>query len=332
MTVAHFDLAGSLFEVTAEHGRLIEPFETFLGELSVEGTAEPAFRLAVRYGTPAAVPEGAKIICDDPDNEGGPCHFAEIGHELYLLFPEKVSLRLDGGERSAEMVVAPGCENKINATAGIHAIDAAISASGQYLLHSAGLTLPGGGASILVYGPSGAGKTTTALALAGAGFGLASDDAMVLRVNDSGASAWGLPRSLKVHRRTCAMLPWLAPLVTDDWDDADEQVLRRDQLRGIIDIEAAKPVPITAICHLVRDNDPASAVVALSRTDALTSLVADNLRTGRTGLLPAGKRLFDALARLVSQVPVLEIHADGNPAAMAPLILSALEEKEALGH
>ena len=296
----------------------------------MEGTAEPAFRLDVRYGTPAAVPEGAQIICDDPDHEAGECHFAEIGDDLYLLFPGRVSLTLDGGERSAEMVVAPGCEDKINATAGIHAIDAAISASGQYLIHSAGLTLPGGGASILVYGPSGAGKTTTALALAGAGFGLGSDDAMVLRINDAGASAWGLPRDLKVHRRTCALLPWLEPLVSEDWDDFDEQVLQRDQLRGVIEIEAARPVPITAICHLVRDKDPARTVVALSRTDALTSLVADNLRAGRTGLLPAGKRLFDALARLVLQVPVLEIHPDGDPAAMAPMILRSLEENGAL--
>ena len=58
--------------------------------------------------------------------------------------------------------------------------------------------------------------------------------------------------------------------------------------------------------------------------------VADNLRAGRTGLLPAGKRLFDALARLVLQVPVLEIHPDGDPAAMAPMILRSLEENGAL--
>jgi hypothetical protein len=326
VTVARFDLAGSLFEVTAEHGRLIEPLETFLGELSADGAAEPGFRLMIRYGTPAAVPGGAQIICDDPDHEAGECRFAEIGDDLYLLFPGVISLRLGGGERSAEMVVAPGCEDRINATAGIHAIDAAISAGGQYLIHSAGLTLPGGGASILVHGPSGSGKTTTALALAGAGFGLASDDAMVLRINDGGASAWGLPRDLKVHRQTCAMLPWLEPLVTGDWDEADEQVLPRDQLREVIAIEAAKPVPIAGLCHLVRDNDQACAVEPLSRTDALTSLVADNLRAGRTGLLPAGKRLFDALAKLVSRVPALEIHPGGDPAAMAPVILGALEE------
>jgi hypothetical protein len=327
VTAARFDLAGSLFEVTAEHNRLIEPFEAFLGELTVEGSAEPAFRLVLRYGTPADVPEGAQIICDDAAHEGGECRFAKIGDDLYLLFPGVVSLRLDGGERCAELVVAPGCEDRINTTAGIHAIDAAISAGGQYLIHSAGLTLPGGGASILVYGPSGTGKTTTALALAGAGFGLASDDAMVFRMNDAGASAWGLPRDLKVHRQTCAMLPWLEPLVTAEWDEAGEQVLLRGRLHEVIAIERAKPAPIVALCHLVRGNDQACVVKPLSRTDALAALVADNLRAGRTGLLPAGKRLFDALASLVSRVPAMEIHPGNDPVCIAPILLGALEEK-----
>ena len=41
------------------------------------------------------MPEGAKIICDDPDNDGGPCHFAEIGDELYLIRGYPIQFDLD---------------------------------------------------------------------------------------------------------------------------------------------------------------------------------------------------------------------------------------------
>ncbi|TIT54542.1 MAG: serine kinase, partial [Mesorhizobium sp.] len=86
-----------------------------------------------------------------------------------------------------------------------------------HMLHTAGLTLPGRDAVVLIHAPSGTGKTTTSLALATHGFGLCSDDAMILNVGATPV-AWGLPRHVKIHEKTARMIPQVAPCLGPSWD------------------------------------------------------------------------------------------------------------------
>ena len=177
-------------------------------------------------------------------------------------------------------------------------LDAAIDASGQFMLHAAGLTLPGSEAQVLIFAESGTGKTTTSLALADSGFGLCTDNSMVIRLDGSATSGWGLPRDLKVHHNTARMMPWLKPYLNGKWNDEGEQAVTRAALADRIRIETAARRPVAGIFFLQRGEGVKSAAAPLGQTDTLVSLAADNVRTGQTGLLASHRRRFAGLAGL----------------------------------
>ena len=132
--------------------------------------------MRLQEGTPAAIPDTATVVYEGKIAWEGDCIYADDGGDMHLLFPDHISLALYPERKTADMVVSPASISRLSATAGMLAIDAAIDASGQFLLHSAGLTLPGSDRQVLVFAKSGTGKTTTSLALAEEGFGLCSDD------------------------------------------------------------------------------------------------------------------------------------------------------------
>ena len=57
---------------------------------------------------------------------------------------------------------------------------------------------------------------------------------MVIRVDGSVTTGWGLPRDLKVHRNTAEMMPWLKPYLIGKWNDEGEQAITRAALSGRI--------------------------------------------------------------------------------------------------
>ena len=186
-------------------------------------------------------------------------------------------------------------------------LDAALDAGGQHMLHTAGLTLPDSDALVLIHAPSGTGKTTTSLALASQGFGLCSDDAMILNVASGKAVAWGLPRHVKIHRKTAEMVPLVSPCLGPSWDRNGEQAVSLERLSEIVRVEDSGPRPVAALLHLARSADDQNRLVAMARTDAMVALAADNVRTGMTGLLPLQKRRLETIVRLVSTVPTFTL-------------------------
>lgn len=315
---------GPVLRVEAQEERLIQPFAGILRGLDHESRQDPAFTLTIRQDVPAAIPASAVTVYEGPVFHEGDCVFADNGGQLCLLFANRVSLVLNADRTSGEIVAAPDYIGRIGATCGMMAIDAAIDATGQFILHAAGLTLPGSRAQALVFAKSGTGKTTTALALAGSGFGLCSDDAMVIRIGEMDASGWGLPRDLKVHRNTAEMMPWLKPFLNGKWDTAGEQALARATLSDLVRIENAERRPIAGVFMLERGDADRSVVTPVAQTEALVSLVADNVRTGKTGLLDLQRRRFASLASLVSRVPTFRITVGADPKSTAPALLEAL--------
>jgi len=317
---------GPVLRVQADDAEMIDRFGTLLRGLMMETNPEPAFTLAIRQGTPEPIPTSAQLVYEGPIFWEGDCVYAADGQRLRLLFPEKLSLLIDTQGKSAEIVVAPDCIPRVGATAGMLAIDAAIDASGQFLLHAAGLTLPGSDRQVLVFAQSGTGKTTTSLALAEQGFGLCTDDSMVIRLDEASVTGWGLPRDLKVHRKTAEMMPWVKPYLNGKWNDEDEQAVTRAVLSEQIRVEKTARRPVAGVFLLERGAVTESVAAALGQTDTLVSLTADNVRTGRTGLLATHQRRFAGLAGLASKAPTFKVTVGSEPQSTAAAIVDALGE------
>lgn len=327
MTFRNFDLMGPVLRVEADDERLIGRFAALLRGLDIETDREPAFTLTIREGAPELIPASATIVYEGPVFWEGECKYAADDGLLHLSFPDRLSLVVDTGCKAAEIKVAADSVSRVGATAGMLAVDAAIDASGQFLLHAAGLTLPGSESQVLVFAQSGTGKTTTSLALADSGFGLCTDDSMVIRLEGASATGWGLPRDLKVHRNTAEMMPWLKAYLTGKWNDEGEQAVTRAALSDRIRVETAARRPVAGVFFLQRGNAVESAVSPLSQTDTLVSLAADNVRTGRTGLLASHRRRFAGLAGLASSVPTFTVTVGSNPQSTAAAILDAVGQQ-----
>jgi hypothetical protein len=148
---------------------------------------------------------------------------------------------------------------------------------------------------------------------------------MILDVASGAALAWGLPRHVKVHRKTAEMIPLVSPCLGPAWDRNGEQAVSLERLREIMRVEDARARPVAALLHLARSADSRTRLVAMARTDAMVALAADNVRTGMTGLLPLQKRRLATIAKLVSTVPTYTLEVGANPVDAALLIRSALE-------
>lgn len=322
-----YDLQGQVISISASRADLWPSFDLLLGTLRVSGPVEPDFRVDIVETRELQESPAGKLAFDGEVPEDGHCRLIDGGGTVHLVFPglQTVSINADGGW--AEIRVHPDAEVKW--TVLMMVLDAALDAGDQHMLHTAGLTLPGREALVLIHAPSGTGKSTTSLALASQGFGLCSDDAMILKVlAGGGITAWGLPRKVKVHRHTAAMLPFVAPCLGDKWDANGEQAVSLERLAEIIRIEETVGRPVAALFHLARSADAQTRLVPMTRTDAMVALATDNVRTGMTGLLPAQKRRMATIATLVKAVPTFTLEVGANPAEAAPLIRSALAARD----
>jgi hypothetical protein len=99
----------------------------------------------------------------------------------------------------------------------------------RYVLHAAGLVAAGGDAYVVV-GGTGQGKSTLALAAVASGWGLLSDDLVVVRRSECGLEASGIARSVAVPGDLGAVLPVPAPPIPGDqrgrWDLGVDRLTR----------------------------------------------------------------------------------------------------------
>jgi len=313
-----FDLDGQVVTVNAARAELWPTFDLMLGALRTGRAAEAGFSIDIVETPDLRESPAGKLAFDGEIPEDGHCRLIDGGDTVHLIFPGLQSASIHADEDRAEIRLRPG--GRIKWTLLMMVLDAALDAGRQYMIHTAGLTLPGSDALVLIHAPSGTGKSTTSLALASRGFGLCSDDAMVLKLADGGATAWGLPRRVKIHRNTAAMLPFVSPCLGDIWDANGEQGVPPDRLAGIIRVEDTAPRPVAALLHLARSADAGTRLVPMARTDAMVALAADNVRTGMTGLLPLQKRRMATIAELVKSVPTFTLEVGASPADAAALV------------
>lgn len=294
-----YDLGPTRVRVDAECSLLLDGFEWFLGERgSGSPMADHTFAIALRTGVPEPIPAGAETLYDGPLHAEGRCVFSRKGPLYFMAFPGETRMVIDQRARRADAVISPDHHERAHGSIVPIAIEFALDIEDQQVVHAAGLSLPGQDGMILVSAPSGTGKTTSALALARSGLSLAADDVMVLRRAGSRILAWGLPRALHIHRETAGLLPWLT--LPTQWNDDGEQAVPRSALRQVLALED-RELPVSRLFLLRRGEG--LAIEPMTKADALSALMADNVRGSTAGITPLQQRRLEMLADLVRTVP-----------------------------
>ena len=170
-----------------------------------------------------------------------------------------------------------------------------LNASGQYVLHAAAIAAPtaDGPQLVLLVGRSGAGKTTASLALHGEGWQLLTDDAAFVA---DGPTVWGLPRPLKVHRNTLALLPELTAL-TEGPPVGEEFPLPYEKVAGEV---VGKALPVAAVVVLGDRSAGDHVLTPIDPAEALCQLVERNVAV-RDGLRSdSAAKAFGAISQIVA--------------------------------
>jgi hypothetical protein len=310
-----YDLHGLTVKVTAPDVKLARCLDAFLAPLAVESDGSCQWNVSIRViEHPPAAPPG-QTVWEGNLPEGLPAVIRRDGADRNLLVHDHLAFRADSRRRQIDVSVRRGSERALFGTAGTNILGEVIRGSGRFLLHAACLVHPDVDECLLIFAPSGMGKTTTSLALARQGWRLGGDDAAILKIVRNEPQVFALPRAPTIHRRTADLLPWLAS-VTPTWH-ADEQAVALSDVVRLVASAAPVPRRCRTIVLLDRPNDNAHAIAHPDRSSALLRILADNLRIGPDGLADQDVSLLDALAVLVKHADVLQVSAGRELATLA---------------
>lgn len=305
--------------------RYLQPFAT-------AQTTDADYTISIEHGALDGPPGPAE---HQPPHEIAPGlhgHLIMDGHITWCSVPKQFSALADLPNSKSTLKIAPGCTRAALGLAAVHTIDRMLEATGRQLLHGAALLLPNGSnQAMLIFGKSGMGKTTTCLALAQQGFALLTDDAIVLEA-PSGCQkfVWGLPRPVKVHRRTGELLPFLQPVLSQNWDDAGEQPVQLEKLSTVVKIGDHAQYAVAGIVLLGERKENTHDIMRISKADAMLDILLDNLHS-----LPASARAkqsqrFSALGMLLAGVPTFRLRVCPNLSGLAQMTHSLWVDHAAL--
>ena len=261
-----------------------------------------------------AAVEGRRIF-EGPLPEGLPCVMVEESGLRRLVTPGHFAVSFRRDARRTDVAFVPGAEQHIGGTAAYWILDDVLAAHDQFLLHGGLVVDPVNDCSIAIFAPSGTGKTTTVLALARSGFCCAGDDALVLDVSQDACGMWAVPRQLKVHRKTAALLPWLDPLLTGTWTD-DEQAIEINSLQSVVQCASPRRRRVELVIVLKSPNPHDHAVTSITKPEALMLIACDNLRVAPGGVDADNARSLAALGALVARTPVVALSVGPDPASL----------------
>lgn len=305
MAVHDYDIGGVPVRLAARAAPALEPLRALLEGFPERPGATPRWRVLLlerpalgfdpRLGAPreGTLPEGTPL-------RGV---WAAAGRQQ--LVDGRLGIRIDFRRRLVVCRLG-GAPGLLAGTAGIGVLDAILEQEHQHLVHAALLELPArlGGGGLLLLGDSGAGKSSTALALARGGFALAGDDAAVLCAGvaggvEGGVEAWGFPRAPKVHPFTARLLPWLQALVPATGEE-EVEVARRD-LAALVPLAGVeRRLPLRAVAVL-GPRGAAHAAVPLGASAAAVRLTASQLYAPDRRLNRAVAEQFQLMTGLAQQ-------------------------------
>lgn len=187
---------------------------------------------------------------------------------------------------------------------------------GRFPLHAAALAMEGRG--LLLAGPSGAGKTTLALALRRAGFQFLGDDTCLMEPGPDGVHVHSLPEEFDVAPPTARLFPELGFLLARDAPPgARKRPLWPGEMEGGASV--ADCVPRVLVFPRV-SGARCSRLEAMSAAEALLELAPNVLLTD-----PArGRAHLAALGRLVHGCTCHRLATGRDLDALPPLLLDLL--------
>lgn len=320
-----FSLSQAPLRVIGRDEAQLAPLLPLLGDLAQAPAATAAYTLVLETAASLGVPESAQLVFEGLVVAGGTlaCRLYLAGPREILVVEGQTAIDTDPTQRTTTIRALPDCAPGVAATVAIVAIDAALAASGQYLLHGAGLQLRQDGRAILMFGQSGAGKTTAALALALSGYRLMSDDVLVLKPAAPGRTAcavWSLPRPLKVHRLTAELLPALEPIMHNAWDEAGEQVMTRAVLADVGAVAQFEDRAIAAVLVMGSRTDGPHQIVRVSKAEALLHLAQDNIGISKLGVPARNVARMEAIAAMLAQTPAFTLRVGVPLSGLGPAI------------
>jgi len=325
--VASFDFQGTGLVATSASPAWIASLKSAYAWHVGETDRARAFRLKIIESDAPEVPPDRPLMWSGELIEGGEGRIFETDTSWTLEIPGSGYAAVHVDRRCAEIVARPGTFKAFGFTAMTNIVGAALFCDGQQMVHGAVLRGRNGRGGMLLCAPSGAGKTTTALALAREGFIFAADDISVIRSADSGPAIWGIPNRLTIHRRTLELLPWIGPL-PDMWDDHDEQGVDISNLAPSVNIRRQPPWPLAALFMLGPRASAGHIVKPLARSEALVRLARDNVSNSGAGVTPWSQRQFTRLADAIRVTPVFEVRVGPDLPALADALETALPGAE----
>ncbi|MDA4846202.1 hypothetical protein [Hoeflea poritis] len=327
MTRQYFDLAGLRLEVTTDAPRILVPLLSLIGEWAVpfDENVAPQCRFSLVHGPVEASSPPADVFFHGMIGDEGPFQLSGNADCWHLLAPDRIRACFDRTNGTVEFTVGPACNGEILSIATSYALDHIVGAAGHVMVHAACIETPDGSGRLVLHAPSGTGKTTTALALVEAGYRLCTDDATILTPTADGqVLVRGVPRPIKVHRKTAGIFPWLGAMIKpENWDENEEQWVARKVLatKGCLAADDARPV--ISVIALRRSGLPMQ-LTELNGADAFGEIIADNIDLGAAGLFPGHEERLDIYSRTLASCVCYRLDINGTPDDVAAMIDAAL--------
>jgi hypothetical protein len=321
---SYYDVHDLKLAVDSSDNSLVGILDIYLSPFANDHLNAVDFIVNVERGEVAAPPADAQIVHDGEILPGVAAKVFILDDRRWYVFPGRFSIQLD--KQFASLRVHPDCNRELLVYCAIHVLNSAFTQSGQFLVHGAALVAPGTDQALLIFAPSGRGKTTTALALALSGFALMTDDAIVISQQSDGNSiswtTWGLPRALKVHKLTAQLLPPIAALLKGTWDRHGEEILQSETLASVANVAPAQRFSVGALAILGERTNGSHRISEISKTAAIQHLAMDNIRITPAGLPKDQVAMFNALSSLVRDHPTFEICVGRELDALAHEVLT----------
>jgi len=213
---------------------------------------------------------------------------ARAGHELWAELPGMAVVRADLEAGSAEAAIDPGREHPyiVRDLLGL-VLGEMLRARGRYPLHAALCEL--GGRGVLIIGSTGAGKSTLAVGLARGGFGLLTDDWVLLQEGPHGVALSPMLRAVSVPDDQATDSLRAAAFEVRDDPPVRKHVLDRDHLGGS---SLSTVAPALAVL-LERVESEVSEIVPATQRECLARAL------GQSALATADVAAAAAQARVV---------------------------------
>jgi hypothetical protein len=233
---------------------------------------------------------------------------ASDGSEVWAAWPDSSSL-----EDAATYLLGPilGFVLRLRGVACLHASAVAV-----------------GNRAIVLLGPAGAGKSTTAAAFAGMGHPVLTDDVVAMTESAAGIMAQPAFPQIRLWPDAVALLFGTAdalPRLTPSWDKC---ALDLAQTAGRF---RQQPLPIGAIYVLAeRAPTPEPRVDGVHGREALMTLVA-NAYVSYLQDASMRSQEFDSLGRVAAAVPLRRVVPPADPPGVSRLCRVILTDCEALG-